>query len=346
MKIAKEMKEKYDSLNLLEMSGVGKNTHKIASRGFKNGTTKSTMKNWKLETRGGTYLTKREYESYEDGHEDKLIRVEEWDNKLKGRTIIDSNIPQNDDGIKGDMQNEIMFFWNEVMTDDQRNGVDVLKIYWSDNPTTRIRSDGSTERTLGSHSGRSGYEYKEEKPILLTPSILTINLSSNDSLDDVLNTVIHETAHNQWSNNVKNNWTKVNKFTEKILAFGKEGAITGYAGSYFDDLEVVKKKNEGKWEKHKDKLINHHNYGRNDVQTDQEYADWLNQNILEDVVNSKKRVQDEERENVAKVERLIANETHSEYFGMVSAPTEKEYHTVDTVKLEEMSKLIKEGLYD
>ncbi len=345
MKIAKEMKEKYDSLNLLEMSGIGKNTHKVGSRGFKNAITKSIMKDWKLEMRRGTYLTKREYESYEGGHEDKLIRVEEWEDRFKGKTLIDSNIPH-DDSVKSDMQDEVMFFWNEVMTDEQRSGVDVLKIYWSDNPLVTKRKSGSLGRTLGSHSSRSGYKYKEEKPILLSPSILTMNISSDDSANDVLNTMIHETAHNQWSNNVRNNWTKVNKFTEKILAIGREGAITEYAGSYFDDLEIVTKENEGKWEKEKDRLINNHHYGRNDVQTDQEYADWLNQNILNDVVNAKKRVQHEERENVAKVERLISNETHSEYFAMVSAPTEKSYHTVDTVKLEKMSKLIKEGFYD
>ena len=128
IKIAKEMKEKYDSLNLLEMSGVGKNTHKIGSRGFKNGTTKSIMKDWKIEMRGRTFLTK--ISGYEED-EDKLVNVQEWNDRFKGKTLIDSNIPQNDDSVKGDMQDEVLFFWNEVMTDEQRSGVDVLKIYFS-----------------------------------------------------------------------------------------------------------------------------------------------------------------------------------------------------------------------
>ena len=342
MKIAKEMKEKYDSLNLLEMSGVGKNTHKIGSRGFKNGTTKSIMKDWKLEMRGRTFLTKTS--GYEE-NEDKLVNVKEWNDRFKGKTLIDSNIPQNDDSVKGDMQDEVLFFWNEVMTDEQRSGVDVLKIYWSDNPLLTKRKSGSIGRTMGSHSSRSGFLVKGEET-LLAPSVLTINISSDDTVNDVLNTMIHENSHAQWSNNVRNNWTKVNIFTEKILAIGREGAITEYAGSYFDDLEIVTKENENKWEKEKDRLINHHNYGKADHQTEREYKNWLNQNILEDVTNRKQSAEKDIKDNIGRVERLISNETHSEYFAMVGAPTEKSYHTVDTVKLEEMSKLIKEGLYD
>ena len=180
---------------------------------------------------------------------------------------------------------------------------------------------------------------------LLAPSVLTMNISPNDTLDDVLNTLIHEVSHSQWSNNVKTDWGKTNKFTEKILALGKEGAITDYAGSYFDDLEEVHKEYDDKWEKEKDRLINNHNYGKSDDQTEEEYKTWLNQNILNDVVGRKRSAEKDIKDNISKVERLIANETHSEYFAMVSAPTDKEYHTVDTVKLQEMSKLIKENLY-
>ena len=344
IKNAKERKEQYDGLNLIEMSGIGKNTHDVGSRGFKNGTTKSLLKDWKLELGKRSYLSKRDTSSYDD-HEDKLVRVKEWEDRFKGKTLIDSNVKPSVRlyGTAKELEDEIMFFWNDVMTDDQRSGVDVLKIYWSTSPQYESKKGGKF-RTLGTHGGRKGMEYDGEDA-LLAPSVLTMNISPNDTLDDVLNTLIHEASHSQWANNVRTDWGKTNKFTEKILALGREGAITDYAGSYFDDLEEVHKEYDDKWEKEKDRLINNHYYGKSDDQTEEEYKTWLNQNILNDVVNRKRSAEKDIRENIAKVERLIANETHSEYFAMVSAPTDKEYHAVDTVKLQEMSKLIKENLY-
>ena len=52
------------------------------------------------------------------------------------------------------------------------------------------------------------------------------------------------------------------------------------------------------------------------------------------------------KENVEKARILIANETHSEYFGMVTSPTDRSYHNISTEKLKAMSKMIKEDLYD
>jgi len=344
IKNAKEKKELYDGLNLIEMSGIGKNTHDVGSRGFKNGTTKSLLKDWKLELGKRDFLTKRNNTSYGD-REDRLVRVKEWEDRFKGKTLINSNVKPSVDnyGKAKELEDEIMFFWNDVMTDDQRSGVDVLKIYWSTSPQYESKRGGKF-RTLGTHGSRKKMEMDGEDA-LLAPSVLTMNISPHDTLNDVLNTLIHEVSHSQWANNVKNDWDKTNKFTEKILELGREGAITGYAGSYFDDLDEVHKENDDKWEKEKDRLINNHHYGKADHQTEEEYQSWLNQNILNDVVRRKRKAEEDIRENIAKVERLIANETHSEYFAMVSAPTDKEYHAVDTVKLQEMSKLIKENLY-
>ena len=244
-------------------------------------------------------------------------------------------------GTAKELEDEIMFFWNDVMTDDQRSGVDVLKIYWSTSPQYESRQGGKF-RTLGTHGGRKGMEYDGEDA-LLAPSVLTMNISPNDTLNDVLNTLIHEVSHSQWSNNVKTDWGKTNKFTEKILALGREGAITNYAGSYFDDLEEVHKKYDDKWEKTVEQVKNM--YGTGGHQTEKEGQNWKNEQILDSLSRQHKKAKEDIRENIAKVERLIANETHSEYFAMVSAPTDKEYHAVDTVKLQEMSKLIKENLY-
>jgi len=342
IKNAKERKEQYDGLNLIEMSGIGKNTHDVGSRGFKNGTTKSLLKDWKLELGKRNYLSKRDISSYDD-NEDKLVRVKEWEDRFKGKTLIDSNVKPSVRlyGTAKELEDEIMFFWNDIMTDEQRSGVDVLKIYWSTSPQYESKQGGKF-RTLGTHGGRKGMEYDGEDA-LLAPSILTMNISPNDTLNDVLNTLIHEVSHSQWSNNVKTDWGKTNKFTEKILALGKEGAITNYAGSYFDDLDEVHKKYDDKWEKTVEQVKNM--YGTGGHQTEKEGQNWKNEQILDSLSRQHKKAKEDIRENIAKVERLIANETHSEYFAMVSAPTDKEYHAVDTVKLQEMSKLIKENLY-
>lgn len=335
-KNSKLMKEKYDGLNLIEMSGIGKNTHDVGSKGFKNGTTKSLIKDWKLELGKRDYLTKRDTSSYDD-HEDRLVRVKEWEERFKGKTLIDSNVKPSVrlyDTAK-ELEDEIMFFWNGVMTDDQRSGIDVLKIYWSTSPQYESKQGGKF-RTLGTHGSRKKMEYDGEDA-LLAPSVLTMNISPHDTLNDVLNTLIHEVSHSQWANNVKNDWDKTNKFTEKILELGREGAITSYAGSYFDDLEEVHKEYDNKWEKEVEKVKNL--YGTGGDQT------YKNEQILDSLSRQHKTAKEDIRENIAKVERLIANETHSEYFAMVSAPTDKEYHAVDTVKLQEMSKLIKENLY-
>ena len=336
IKNAKERKEQYDGLNLIEMSGIGKNTHDVGSRGFKNGTTKSLLKDWKLELGKRDYLTKRDTSSYDD-HEDRLVRVKEWEDRFKGKTLIESNVKPSVRlyGTAKELEDEIMFFWNDVMTDDQRSGIDVLKIYWSTNPQYETKRGGKF-RTLGTHGSRKGMEYDGEDA-LLAPSVLTMNISPNDTLNDVLNTLIHEVSHSQWANNVRTDWGKTNKFTEKILELGREGAITGYAGSYFDDLDEVHKKYDDKWEKEVEKVKNL--YGTGGDQT------YKNEQILDRLSRQHKTAKEDIRENIAKVERLIANETHSEYFAMVSAPSDKEYHAVDTVKLQEISKLIKENLY-
>lgn len=339
---AKEEIEKWSKLDLFEISDIGTNTHKVGSKGFKNGVTQATIGDWQLEFRGDRMDFLKERESGAG------ISEKQWDERFKGKTMIHSNITKNMDESIVELQDEIMYLWNDVLSDKQREGVDVLKIYYTANPKWKIRH-GKKERTLGTHGGRKVMEYGEpnaEKDIMMSPSVLTINLTSTDTPDSVLNTMIHEVNHSMYDKNLKDDHEKINKFTEKVLAMGKEGAVTEYAGSYFDDLEDVKKEYEGKWEEEKDRLMNHHNYGQAEHQTDEEYKTWLDQNILNDVTRRKKSAEDDIRKNIAKVERLIANETHSEYFGMIGSPTSDDYHTSDTVKLKEVGELIKEHLYD
>lgn len=333
---AKNDKTLFDNMGLFEMSDMGKNTHEIGNKGFKNGVSNSVLgKDWQIEFRGDkTDLLKQRGSG-------RGISPESWDERFKGRTLINSNVTKNDSEEIKELQNEVMFVWNDILTDKQREGIDILKIYHSKSPKMRIRN-GTAERTLGTHAGRKIFNSSHES-IMMSPSVVTININESDKPNAVLNIMIHEVSHNIWNRQIKNNHEKINTFTEKIIAMGKSGAITNYAGSYFNDLEKVKKENEGKWEEEVEREKN--TYGKNDVQTEEEFQNWKNEQILNRLTNRYKTANDYIRENIAKVERLIANETHSEYFGMVSSPTDSEYHTADTVKLQEMGKLIKE-LYE
>jgi len=111
-----------------------------------------------------------------------------------------------------------------------------------------------------------------------------------------------------------------------------------------DDLETAKEEAKKKWEDEVEQAKNR--YGKAEHQTEEEFQNWKKEQILNDLTNRYKTAQKDNAENIRKAEQLIANETHSEYFGMVSAPTEGSYHTVSTEKLKAMSNMIKEDLYD
>lgn len=322
---AKADKEMYNELGLFEMSDVNGNTHKIGNKGFKNGVSKSILgKDWQVEFRRGRidYLKERD-----TGHG---ISKESWDRRFKGQTLINSNVTKNSNEEIIELENEIMYVWNDILTDKQREGIDILKIYYSESPQYKTRSDGSKERTLGSHGGRKIIESSgtnEDGNIMISPSVLTINLSPNDTPDEVLNTMIHEVNHSIWAKQLKENQEKIDAFTDKVIAMGKEGAITQYAGSYFDDLEEI----ENDYKKRIEDIEKNFKNALPDDPSKQYFLD---------------KYAEDHKENIKNARELIANETHSEYFGMVGSPTKRDYHTVDKVKLQEVSKLIKEGLYE
>jgi len=108
---------------------------------------------------------------------------------------------------------------------------------------------------------------------------------------------------------------------------GKDGSVTNYAGSYFDDLDTV-----------------HTDYKEQITQLEKTFKDAEGQDPNKQYFLDK--YAEDYKENIKTAQRLIANETHSEYFGMIGSPTSNDYHTSDTVKLKEIGKLIKEGLYD
>lgn len=323
----KQKKGEFDKLDLFEI-GTGKNSHRREFKEFKNGTSKNiiTKSGWKIDQPRDFLNVKN------SGYR---VLESEFDNTLKGKTIIDSNISSKADPKVLKLEEEVKYVWNNILSDQERNSVDILRIKYSEQEKWK-----KGKRTLGTHGGR---KVLSEDGILISPSILTINLAYNDKRNDVLNTVAHELAHARWATEVEPNKEKMAKFTDKIIKMGKENALTTYAGSYFDDLETVKKENAKKWEEEIDRIKNR-TYGKNDVQTEEEYQNWKNEQILKDLTNRRLRA-NEGNDNVRKAEELIANETHSEYFGMVSSPTDREYHVVDTERLKAMSKLIKEDLY-
>ncbi len=319
----KHRRDEFNKLDLFEI-GVGKNSHRRGYKDFKNGAPKNLIRKagWKLDQ-------PRDFINVKDSG--YRVLEPEFDNMLKGKTIIDSNIPAKADPKVLKLQEEVKYVWNDVLSDQERDSVDILRIKYSEEEKWKGRGANKT-RTLGTHGGRS---VLFDEKILISPSVLTVHLSYNDKRGDVLNTVAHELAHARWATEVEPNKEKMKKFTDKIVKMGKENALTEYAGSYFDDLETVKKEAKEKWEK---EITNTKNMYQDD--------DWGRNEVMKNLANRRLQAEKDNSENIKKAEILIANETHSEYFGMVSSPTEGSYHTVNTEKLKAMSKMIKEDLYD
>ena len=285
----KHRRDEFNKLDLFEI-GVGKNSHRRGYKDFKNGAPKNliTKAGWKIDQ-------PRDFINVKDSG--YRVLEPEFDNMIKGKTIIDSNIPAKADPKVLKLQEEVKYVWNDVLSDQERNSVDILRIKYSEEEKWKGRGANKI-RTLGTHGGRS---VLFDEKILISPSVMTIHLSYNDKRNDVLNTVAHELAHARWYTEVVPNKEKLTKFTDKMIKMGKENALTEYTGSYFDDLKEVTDKDPN----------------------DKDY-----------------------KENVEKARILIANETHSEYFGMVASPTDRSYHNINTEKLKAMSKMIKEDLYD
>ena len=331
----KQKKGEFDKLDLFEI-GTGKSSHRREFKEFKNGTSKNiiTKSGWKIDQPRDFLNVKN------SGYR---VLESEFDNTLKGKTIIDSNISSKADPKVLKLEEEVKYVWNNILSDQERNTVDILRIKYSEQE--KWKGKGSNRiRTLGTHGGRKSLVTEDDEKILISPSVLTINLAYNDKRNDVLNTVAHELAHARWATEVEPNKEKMAKFTDKIVKMGKANALTEYAGSYFDDLETVKEEGKKKWDEEVERTKNR--YGKNNVQTQAEFETWRDEQILNDLTNRFKSAQKDYSENIKKAEQLIANETHSEYFGMVSSPTNRSYHTVETERLKAMSKLIKEDLYD
>lgn len=315
LEYAKSKRTEIDSLDLFELN-TGESTHPIGSKGFRNGVTKNAIKGWKLEFRRGRmdFLSKSETGAG--------IKPEDWENKVKGKTLIYSNVSKNMDEETKTLEKEVLHVWNNVISDKDRSTVDVLRINFTEEARYKKTGKGEKIRTLGTHGERKVFG-----GLMISPSVLTVHVASEDEPNDVLNTVIHELAHAKWATQVATNKEKMNKFVDKIISKGREESLTEYSKSYFDDLDELDSTHE--------KEIRRIEKRFGDSEEQKGPKEFFINKTIED-----------HKENVEKARILIGNETHSEYFAMVGSPTNRSYHTVDKVKLKEMSKMIKEGLYD
>jgi len=207
---------------------VGKNSHRREYKDFKNGAPKNliTKAGWKIDQPRDFLNVK------ETGYR---VLESEFDNVIKGKTVIDSNIPAKADPKVLKLQEEVKYVWNDILSDQERNSVDILRIKYYEEEKWKGRGSDKT-RTLGTHGER---KVLFDEKMMMSPSVLTIHLAYNDKRNDVLNTVAHELAHARWAKEIVPNKEKMMKFTNKIIESGKEKALTEYSGSYFDDLADV-----------------------------------------------------------------------------------------------------------
>lgn len=159
------------------------------------------------------------------------------------------------------------------------------------------------------------------------PSVLTINLMERTDEDrnkvvENLNTVLHEIRHGVWNKKVRNNDKKREEFTSKIMERGKDKALTWYVKEKWDHLEKMKveqKEEIKKLDKIKDEKLR-------------------NTQI--------KKFKEVHEENIKVWETVIANETHSEYFSVLGAPSMHHIRDFDIENMKDTSSLIKEIIYD
>ena len=159
------------------------------------------------------------------------------------------------------------------------------------------------------------------------PSVLTMNLLESEYEDDDkfvenVNTIIHEIRHGVWNKKVRNNDEKREEFTSKIMERGKDKALTWYVKEKSDHLEKMKveqKEEIKKLDKIKDEKLR-------------------NTQI--------KKFKEVHEENIKVWETVIANETHSEYFSVLGAPSMHHIRDFDIENMKDTSSLIKEIIYD
>lgn len=321
----------------------GDNTHKPEYMGLKNVVDgKKLKRKWdlNLDDTISFMRTKREYykdvdgkpELFSDGSKHVVygtgvgISEKKFDEELKGKQMVLTNVTN---GAKTPewARTQLKQFndiWNNILSDEERSNIDVIKIDWYDEDKLgKITGKHTEGATLGSVRPRKNFV----ESIMQHPSVLTINLMERTDEDrnkvvENLNTVLHEIRHGVWNKKVRNNDKKREEFTSKIMERGKDKALTWYVKEKWDHLEKMKveqKEEIKKLDKIKDEKLR-------------------NTQI--------KKFKEVHEENIKVWETVIANETHSEYFSVLGSPTMHHIREFDIENMKDTSSLIKEIIYD
>ncbi len=231
-------KEFYDNPELIDIK-YGTSTHKEGHQGFKSGITKNKAP-FDFFPAPDKYTGHRGLTITPKNSGGKgMIPLSEYDEKMKGVTIIKNSVGKNaPDGVK-DSVNRVMSVWN-MLSDEDRDGVDVLKINYGSEKINKKHS-------VGGWKIRETLDLRDigERDIMIQePSHISVLLNEeSDTEYDAIHTMVHEVTHRRYERMKKDKPDVVKKFHERVISLGRDGAPTAYAESKWDDLETVKSDN-------------------------------------------------------------------------------------------------------
>jgi hypothetical protein len=322
----------------------GGDTHKPEYMGLKNVVDgKKLKRKWDLNLDDKLYFmrTKQEYHKDANGNYELMdgkkivingtgigVSEKQFDEEVKGKQMFLTNVTNSVKTPEWAREQLKQFndIWNNILSDEERSNIDVIKIDWYDeNNIHKITGKHSSGATLGSVRPRKKDSVTES--IMITPSVLTINLMERTDEDknkfvENLNTVIHEIRHGVWNNKVRHNDEKREEFTSKILERGKDKALTWYVKEKWTEMENM----EDEYKEEVKKLDKIKDAGLRKKQS--------------------VKLEEDHKANMKWIETVIANETHSEYFSVLGAPSMTHIKSFDIENMKDTSSLIKEIIYN
>ena len=318
----------------------GGDTHKPEYKGFKNMIdAKNITKKWNLnlDERNRFISTKLEWYTDVDGNPQKELGHKQgsgvgvseklFDEEVKGKQMMITNITSGAKTPEWAREQFKQFndIWNNVLSDEERSNIDVIKIDWTTKEKLRKAKDVTSGGgvTLGSMLPRKNIM----ESVMQHPSVLTMNLLESEYEDDDkfvenVNTMIHEIRHGVWNNKVRHNDEKREEFTSKILERGKDKALTWYVKEKWTEMENM----EDEYKEEVKKLDKIKDAGLRKKQS--------------------VKLEEDHKANMKWIETVIANETHSEYFSVLGAPSMTHIKSFDIENMKDTSSLIKEIIYD
>ena len=303
------------------------NTHEIGKQGFRNGISKDDFKKLGKEfgitldytygaSKGKNKLEPILAEPIKNQEQELRPQEKKFDEMMQGKTIIlDSVMKDAPDKIKA-AHGQLMELWNSL-SDFEREGIDVLRIGY----VGKGRSyQQNPSYLLGTHSGRmtipgriqdeDGKWNDDKTDYIASLSEVTMHLNPDDSVESNAMTLMHELAHAKYRKLSDERKEEKAEFEKAVIEMGQKASLTGYVRTKWHemDLEIA---NEIK-HPYKKSVQDPKTLKMKQV-TDKKLSETRIENI-------KKRHYD-----------IIANETHSEYMGMINAPFNTTYHQADFV---------------